>query len=756
MMRPTRGFESCMALIQTAAGWRSKIQKPRTFFFSTDTVVSFAPPPPLMNRIARFVLPFVCLGTLFIGASFALAKPVLPKDGPPVLMPVDIRVEGRTPALIVLRARGFQRESVRFVLRGQPEHGRARLVRQLSADAVEVEYIPPADLRIVADTFLFAGSNAQGFSGDSRVRIQIVDKGVVLSVPQTVDFTAVTVGHSSRMPLEVLNSGDQSGRLKVQVSPPWELEEGELILSLTPGERRTIGVLYKPSKVGWSLGELRFSGAASAVVQLRAEANDWVEVAQDPVILRWGDSLEQSAELVLSNRGSDALELNLQTTPGLQHEPQVRIEAGASLGVPLRWRGNAVSEGKGTLTLLSKGGMRRVVFWSLDSILSGLGSPFVLTGEPVPFEAQRTLTNVGGQTGVWTFRCTPPFYLEDGEKGRKATSIPAPQVGGLPASPAPSKSPEPQPKITGFVRDEASGEFVLARGEPKRPAKEAGAAGKPKDSPAAAPKPAHATEVVRRLSPGESFVLRVGLEGRTPVGGGTLFVSGPGKNHSEPLLLKGEPVVLTKTATPRKDPVTKPPERLPPPALAGGAALPPPDTERRTGAGVLPRLLSEDSKKPKPPPPPPPPPPQEIYDAFVGVKLKGFYTKDVTSNAATIGFVAAPDVSPGQLVVRYGTCVGMDETGRLAFDWKPFAPSDRKGKRVGNRIEIRLRGLKPGSPNSVDLLGTPFSDGRRERLQQIDINTPPAPGGLSPTSPWSWGGLLTLFLGAYYLWRRSR
>ncbi len=713
-----------------------------------------------MNPTAAMALLFFCFCAYTGGLTVANAKPVIPREGPPVMASLDVKVEGRLPMRIVLRTSSLQRSPVKFVFRGEPEFGRVRLLKQLTTDSVEVEYVPPADRSIVTDSFLFAGANSQGFSSDCRARIQIIDLGPRLAVPLALDFAATQVGQSAQLPLEVRNSGDQPAEGEISVSVPWEIEEGKDHYSLAPGEKKTVVVLFKPSRAGWAQGNVSFSGGASATVQVRAEAMDWVEVAKDPFAFLWGDTMQQTAELVLSNSGIKPLELTLQASPPLEHEASIRIEAGTSRLVPVRWRGDRVSGGWGTLLLSSANGMRRVVVWSLDAILSGLGPAFILNGEPGLASARRTFTNTGGRSGSWTFRCTPPFYLSDAEHVPK--DVPEPLAGSAASPHSPAKSVEAHAAIPGFVWDHNQNRYIPSGGAPKAlssPIEE------PKEAAPAVPKAARATVLTRKLQPGESFVLFVGVTGNTVGTGGTLSVHGPGQRHQEPLLVRREGVqerARTKgnasvPAAAKAAPAT--PAAIPVGVAVSGAPMPPPSTsplQQAAAALGITALPSLFSKKTAAPIQPQAPPPAILQDAFLpGLFLPGFRVKEVTSDAATIVFPAEPGVTPEHLVVRYRE-IHPVEGGEPRVEWLPFQTADRKGKRVGQNIEIRLRGLPPNWSSFIDLLGPPSAQGVRDRLYQTEIMTLPADGVLSTKRPWLWLGLLGALGGAYFLRRRSR
>jgi hypothetical protein len=712
-----------------------------------------------MNPTAVMALLLFCFCAFTGGLTVANAKPVIPRDGPPAMAPIDVKVEGRLPVRIVLRTLSLQRSPVKFVFRGEPEFGRVRLLKQLTADSVEVEYVPPADRTIVADSFGFAGANSQGFSSDCRARIQIIDLGPRLAVPLALDFAATQVGQSARLPLEVRNSGDQPAEGEISVSVPWEIEEGNDRYSLAPGEKKTVVVLFKPSRAGWAQGSVRFSGGASATVQVRAEAMDWVDVAKDPMDFLWGDTMQQTAELVLSNPGIKPLELTLETSPPLEHAASIRIEAGTSRLVPVRWRGDRVSGGWGTLLLSSPNGMRRVVVWSLDAILSGLGPSLILNGEPGSASARRTFTNTGGRSGSWTFRCTPPFYLSDAEHVPK--EVPEPLAGAAASSRSPAKLVEAHATIPGFVWDHNQSRYIPSAGAPKAISSPIEA---PKESAPTVPHAARATMLTRKLQPGESFVLFVGVTGNSLGSGGTFSVHGPGQRHDEPLLVSREGVQeRARTKGNAGVPAAVKAAPTTPPAIPGGeavsgASMPPPSASplhqaaAALGVTALPSLFS---KKTAAPSQPQAPPPAILQAAFLpGLILPGFRVKDVTSDSATIVFPAEPGVTPEHLVVRYRE-IHPVEGGEPRVEWLPFQPADRKGRRVGQNIEIRLRGLPPNWSSFVDLLGPPSAQGIRDRLYQTEIITLPADGVLSTKRPWLWLVLLGALGGAYFLRRRS-
>jgi hypothetical protein len=138
---------------------------------------------------------------------------------------------------------------------------------------------------------------------------------------------------------------------------------------------------------------------------------------------------------------------------------------------------------------------------------------------------------------------------------------------------------------------------------------------------------------------------------------------------------------------------------------------------------------------------------------FPGLALKGFRVKEVTSDSATISFPAGPGVTPEHLVVRYRELRPV-EGGDLKAEWLPFEGANRRGKRVGSNIEIRLRGLIPGWANHIDLIGPLLANGKRMKLHEEPIYTLPAPSVFSPRRPWLWTALVPTLGAAYFLRRR--
>jgi hypothetical protein len=676
-----------------------------------------------------------------------------------LLLPVDLKVEGRLPVRIVLKASGIRLSPVKFVVRKEPEFGKVRLIKQLAGDSVEVEYVPPANLSIREDFFWFAASNAQGFSSDTRAHIRIMDIGPRLKVALALDFPATRVGQSSRQTLEVLNSGDQPTQGNISTGAPWEVEEGGEDYALAPGERKIIGVLFKPSKPGWSQTEVQLNGDAPAAVQLRGEALDWVEVAKDPFSFVWAGAGEQKAELVLSNSGERPLDLTLGASPPLEHEAKIRIEAGTTRAVPMRWSGGAVPGGWGTLLISSQAGMRRVVVWNLDAILSGLGTSFLLEGEGESRQARRTFTNLGGRSGTWTFRCTPPFFLSDAGQMPKVAATPSPAAESVAVAPA--KKQEEHAAIPGFVWDHNLNRYVPFRSV-KKTVQETPM--EPKEAPPSSPRTSEAppvTELTRRLQSGESFVLFVGVSGNPAGASGTLFVNGPGLRHAEPLLLRdgARHERLKARGVSTLQVAEKKPAPAPRTSSAMGADLPPVAGSSSVPGGAvgrgtsLPRLFAVKKEVSKPEPPP-----TDLMNAFLpAVVYKGFRVKDISSDAATIVFPVGPGVKPGDLEVRYcEMLLGEDE--KLVVKWVPFREENRRGKRVGDEIEIRLRGLTQGGINYIDLLG-PLVNGGRDKVCEKEIVTLPVHGVFSPWRRWPWVVLAVALVGAFasrHRWRFGR
>jgi hypothetical protein len=701
----------------------------------------------LLVLLLFWICPFVCWES---GAS---AKPAGPKEGPPLLPPVDLNVEGRFPVRVVLKTSGIRLSPVKFVIRKEPMFGTLRLLKQVAGDSVEVEYTPPADLSVREDFFWFAASNGAGFSSDTRAHIRIVDIGPRLQVALALDFPATMVGQSSRLPLEVLNSGDQIAKGRMTVEAPWEIEEGGDGYVLAPGDRKTIGVLFKPAKAGWVQRQVQFVGDASAVVQLRGEALDWVEVARDPFPFAWAGGGKQKAELLLSNPGSGPLDLMLQASPPLEHEAKVRIEAGTTSPVPLRWSGGEVPGGWGTLLISSDTGMRRVVVWSLDAILAGLETPFLLEKQGSVLLSRRTLTNTGGRSGTWTFRCAQPFFLSDAEPATVASPVQLPEAAS--AAIGPAKKHEEHAAIPGFVWDHNQNRYVPSRAASKAAVEPRMEPREVSSSSLQSSKSPGATVLTRTLRPGENFVLYVGFGGMSAGASGTLFVEGPGGRQEEAIRVREENGrERMKSRGPSSGPAleTRPAMMSPGSGFVGGDLPPPPASSPALGVAPVGAVQSGVSSSKKAVPKPPPPPlPKDLKNAFFpGVVYKGARVKDITSSAATLVFPVGPGVEPKHLVVRYREILPGDD-GNLVVKWHPFEDSNRRGKRVGDQIEIRLSGLAAGAQNYIDLLG-PFVDGGRDKVFEREIVTLPAPHLFSPKRIWPWLTIVVA-LGGFFISR---
>ena len=242
---------------------------------SRAVVERFSPNLRILFRAffcAVFALAFSDRGSAAPFGNFSKAE----SGSLPIPVPLVYTVIGREPVRIPLKVVGTQLGLVTFLLRASPKYGSVRLL-SAQGDGAQVEYTPPLNLALSADSFSFVAANSKGVSAEAVVQIKIVDRGPKLEVAAQLDFGTVRVGDRKTLTLEVHNAGDLPAVGSVTVTPPWTLTHPESSEQLAPGQKRTLSVQLTAILAGKAVGELRFEGDPSKTVTLTAEVRDWIQ-----------------------------------------------------------------------------------------------------------------------------------------------------------------------------------------------------------------------------------------------------------------------------------------------------------------------------------------------------------------------------------------------------------------------------------------------------------------------------------------------
>lgn len=376
-----------------------------------------------MKRLTPTAL--LCIGALLLGfptaqgKGFGERRTVLDdrkigtfENAPPMPAPVNLALIGRSKVRVFLRVRGLQKEPATFILRGEPEHGTAKLLPQISREWAEVEYTPPQGREITSDSFKFVVSNSRGTSSESIAVISIKDIGPRLETPHHLNFGILQTGQSREMPLEIRNSGDTVAAGSLSVSGEWAFADGFQNYELEPGQTATFPLRLAPKSTGSQEGEIRFSSDPTRSVFLLAKVEDWIEATPDPILLRTTQSPMRSATLILTNQTNFREWIQIESEPALAHPYGVWIESKQTILVPITTASPTPVEQVGKITLRGSQGRHRFLLWRTSALGPALGG---LSGiQRIWVNAQGkslTVWNEGGRAGKWMVQTSDPFKL---------------------------------------------------------------------------------------------------------------------------------------------------------------------------------------------------------------------------------------------------------------------------------------------------------------------------------------------------------
>ncbi len=332
------------------------------------------------------------------------------ENAPPMPAPVKLALVGRSKVRVFLRVRGLQKEPATFILRGEPEHGTAKLLPQISREWAEVEYTPPQEREITSDSFKFVVSNSRGTSSESIAVISIKDIGPRLETPHHLNFGILQTGQSREMPLEIRNSGDTVAAGSLSVTGEWSFAEGSQTYEIEPGQTATFPLLFSPKSTGSMEGEIRFSSGTTRSVFLLAKVEDWIEATPDPILLRVTHPPMRAATLILTNQTDLREWIQFESEPALAHPYGVWIESRQTILVPITTASLTPVEQIGKLTLRGSQNRHRFLLWRTSALGPALGGLSNLQRIWVAAHGKAlTVWNEGGRTGKWTVQTSDPF-----------------------------------------------------------------------------------------------------------------------------------------------------------------------------------------------------------------------------------------------------------------------------------------------------------------------------------------------------------
>ena len=255
-----------------------------------------------------------------LAAPKAVLAPVPPQ---PVEQKVTVKRGGSVE--IPLRIYGTRAQTLAWVIRQQPAHGKLSGVRATAPETAVITYRPPTDLRIVSDRFTFSARSNEGVSAAAEVTISIIDDAPQLSAPGELNFGELLTGASAAKMLEFTNSGGGIAEGALEVDAPWRLE-GARRYRLPTGARHIVKIVFAPERAGKFESEVRFTSQPDRAVGLLGVGVEPLTVApaaltlaQDP-----GQPL-RAASFELRNHTDAAIDVAIAASPRLLLPAKVNL-----------------------------------------------------------------------------------------------------------------------------------------------------------------------------------------------------------------------------------------------------------------------------------------------------------------------------------------------------------------------------------------------------------------------------------------------
>ena len=326
---------------------------------------------------------------------------------------MKVRREGRTE--IPLRSYGRANETLKYLIRVAPAHGRLLEQRQTERETAVVVYEPPADLAITTDKFSYAVQSAAGVSAQVDVLLTIVDQPPHLFIPDALDFPAVRAGGTSPRMLEISNSGGGIATGEVIVDPPWRID-GKSGYRLRAGDVAIFKIIFAPSAGGAFDGVARFTSDPEHSTTLRGEAGSSMTVSPSRVVLEHaiGDPIRTGA-FELANQTDEPRILQLKADARLQIPPQITVPGHGKITVPIQTAATDAQPLETEIHVEAPGFALTVPVRAarLGPILKTAPATIVFgrikAGQPA--SAQFDLENIGGTPADATWEISAPFLV---------------------------------------------------------------------------------------------------------------------------------------------------------------------------------------------------------------------------------------------------------------------------------------------------------------------------------------------------------
>jgi hypothetical protein len=275
--------------------------------------------------------------------SAGAPSPAIVPSVPPKPIEQRVSVKRSESVDIPLRIYGTRAQTLGWLIRQRPAHGKLSNLHSTEPEAGVVTYTPPADLGVVSDRFSFSVRSNEGVSAAAEVQIAIVDDAPLLLVATEMNFGTLLVGEASNRTLELRNGGGGVTEGEWIVDPPWRAV-GERRYKLASGESQIAKILFSPHKPGDFKGEIRFTSQLDRVTTVTGTALAPLAVAPATLLLKHRKgSARRSAEFELRNHTDNLFEVALIASQRLKFPPTVEVAAHGKATVTLETAENDVA-----------------------------------------------------------------------------------------------------------------------------------------------------------------------------------------------------------------------------------------------------------------------------------------------------------------------------------------------------------------------------------------------------------------------------
>lgn len=360
-------------------------------------------------------------------------RPVL--DPPPPARPQSLTVPRGGRVDVPLKIYGVQSDTLRYLIKTPPAHGRLSDLRAINREVSAVTYEPPADLAVTADRFTFSVQNRAGVSAPVEVTISIVDEPPRLAVPHTVEFAELLAGNMAVKEIEVANRG--GGRIEgdVEVDPPFKVE-GRRHYRLEAGDYAYFKIVFAPSEGGLFRREIRYTSDREFITTVVGSAQMPISAEPSRIqLLHGSDSAVRSGAFEIVNRTGAPLTFKINGGPRLQVPPTVSVAEHGRAVITVSTRAEDVTELEGEVRIESEGFALGVPVRAFKAgPILHLAQQNLALGRVDANRGARAsvdLENIGGTTATVTAEIAPPFSLSEttfdvrpGEKKRVSLLIP--------------------------------------------------------------------------------------------------------------------------------------------------------------------------------------------------------------------------------------------------------------------------------------------------------------------------------------------